>query len=295
MNRHLIPGALVNPSMVGTAPCSRRLMARPMLRLRSRLLLLAAVALLAGCAQAAAQSTQPPYDAKALPSGPLGDSISLGHAIVADTQKTVPHNVTADMSCGACHVAGGTVARGGSLAGVYARFPQWNKRSKRVITLQDRIAECFLYSMNGTPPAYTSKEMIAVVSYIAYLSRHVPTGAPQAKADSFAVALPSASPDVAHGQTLYAQKCSMCHQANGAGIHGAFPPLWGATSFNNGAGMSKLANMTGFVRYNMPQNAPGTLSVQDAYDISAWVLTHPRPHFNPSRMITQPAQPARFF
>ena len=33
---------------------------------------------------------------------------------------------------------------------MYGRFPQWNSRAHRVIALQDRIAECFLYSMNGT-------------------------------------------------------------------------------------------------------------------------------------------------
>jgi hypothetical protein len=52
-------------------------------------------------------------------------------------------------------VNGGTVARGGTFVGTYARFPQWNKRSKRVIALQDRLAECFLYSMNGTPRGAT--------------------------------------------------------------------------------------------------------------------------------------------
>ncbi len=280
--------------------------------LRSKLALivaLAAVAMTAACANRSSQSSAPQqsasasassasealYDPQALPTGPLGASIKLGHDILDDTQKYLPHNVVAGMSCSACHVAAGTQARAGSLVGVYARFPQWNKRAKRMITLQDRIAECFLYSMNGTPPAYTSKEMIAMVSYMAYLSRKVPTGQPVAKDTRFIVALPSAAPNVAHGAALYAQKCSMCHQANGAGVAGAFPPLWGPTSFNNGAGMSHLAMMTGFVLYNMPKNAPGSLSMQDAYDISGWVLTHKRPVFQKDRLITQPSQPAKFF
>jgi thiosulfate dehydrogenase len=266
-----------------------------MQRLRFSVLAVLAASTLAACSQAAAQSTTALYDPRALPPGPLGSSIALGRAVIVDTQKMVPHDVVSDMSCGACHLAGGTVARGGTFAGTYARFPQWNKRSHRVITLQDRIAECFLYSMNGKPPPYTSKEMIGVVAYIAYLSRDVPTGAAQNHADSFAVALPSAAPDLTHGQALYMQKCSMCHQSNGGGIHGTFPPLWGPASFNNGAGMSKIANMTGFVHYNMPQNAPGTLTVQEAYDIAGWVLTHPRPKFDGTRLVAQPSQPAKFF
>ena len=67
--------------------------------------------------------------------------------------------------------------------------------------------------------------------------------------------------------------------ANGAGVSGSFPPLWGARSFNNGAGMAHIDRMTGFVRYNMPQNAPGSLSLQDAYDVAGFVLSHARPHF----------------
>ncbi len=34
--------------------------------------------------------------------------------------------------------------------------------------------------------------------------------------------------------------------------------------------------MTGFVRYNMPQNAPGSLSPAAAYDVSTYVLSHHR-------------------
>jgi len=240
-------------------------------------------------------ASQPLYDPQALPSGALGDAIRLGHDIIDDTKKYVPKNVGAAMSCSACHIGAGTVARGGSFVGVYARFPQWNKRARRVIALQDRLAECFLYSMNGTPPAYSSKEMIAMTAYIAYLSRNVPTGAAQTEAESFAVPVPSSSPDAAHGAALYGQKCASCHQANGAGIEGAIPPLWGPRSFNDKAGMSQIARMTGFIRYNMPKNDPGSLSASDAYDIAGWVLAHARPRFDPSRIVAQPPQRADFF
>lgn len=270
-----------------------------MSRLTSRalsVLALAAVALTAACASGTkpADSTKL-YDAAALPTGQLGASIKLGHDILVDTKKYLPHNVTVDMSCAQCHIGAGTVKRGGSFVGTYARFPQWNKRAKRMIMLQDRLAECFLYSMNGTPPAYNSKEMIALSAYIAYLSRDVPTGAPVAQDDRFVVPLPSASPDIKRGQTLYGQKCSACHQANGEGVSGMFPPLWGPKSFNNGAGMAHIDRMAGFVRFNMPQGAAGSLSLQDAYDIAGWVLTHDRPKFNGARLIQASPQPASYF
>ncbi len=272
-------------------------------RLRSSLAALACAVLLAACGGSsgtqsgdgpAAAPSQAAYDPRALPTGALGDSIRLGHDIIVDTQKRVPKNVTARMSCAACHLGAGTVARGGSFVGVYGRFPQWNKRAHRVIALQDRVAECFLYSMNGTPPAYSSKEMVAIVAYISYLSRDVPVGKAQPKDDRFLVPVPTATPDSKRGEALYAQKCSSCHGANGAG-NGPFPPLWGATSFNNGAGMAHIDRMTGFVRYNMPQNAPGSLSMQDAYDVAQYVLNHQRPKFDKTRAVQFPPAPAIYF
>jgi thiosulfate dehydrogenase len=184
--------------------------------------------------------------------------------------------------------------RGGSFVGIAAQFPQWNARAKRVISLQDRLAECFLYSMNGHPPAYSSREMEAMVAYIAYLSRGAKLGSPPDPAARIAHYNPPAKPDKTRGAQIYAQKCSMCHGANGAGSN-AYPPLWGPTSFNGGAGMHRLWTMAGFVRYNMPQNAPGTLSDQEAYDVSAYVLSHSRPKFDKRKTITFPSQDAGYF
>lgn len=225
----------------------------------------------------------------------LNASIRLGRDIFNDPRKYLAGDVTARLSCSACHIAAGTAAHGGSLVGVYARFPKWSNRAKRVITLQDRIAECFLYSMNGRAPDFSSKEMVALVAYMAWLSRGVRVGSALTPNQSYAVNLPKAAPDRARGAAFYAQKCSICHRASGAGIAGKFPPLWGKTSFNTGAGMAKLHTMTGFVYDNMPKNAPGSLNLIDAYDISAFVLSHARPEFNRRRIVQFGARPAGFF
>jgi thiosulfate dehydrogenase len=274
-------------------------------RLRISTLAIACAALLGACAHGASApgnaanvvvdtASKPLYDPKSLPAGGVGDSIRLGHDIIVDTNAHLAKNIKVSMSCEACHPNAGTVKRAGSFVGLYGRYPQWNKRAHRVITLQDRIAECFLYSMNGTPPAYSSREMIAIVSYVAYLSRNVPVGTPQAKDDRFLVPLPSAPPDVHHGAALYAQKCQMCHGADGAGST-AFPPLWGPKAFNQGAGMAHIDRMAGFVRYNMPKNAPGSLSMNDAYDVAQFILNHDRPKFDKSRLIQPLPAPASYF
>lgn len=256
----------------------------------------AIVAVLALGLAACAHATPAPvaYDAASLPAGPLGREIAYGREIVMQTRIVLPHDVRAGMDCAACHIDGGTRVRGGTFVGVYAQFPQWNARARRVITLQDRIAECFLYSMNGRPPAYSSREMTALVAYIAWLSRGTPTLATPDRALGFKIPLPAGTPDRERGATLYAQRCSACHGATGSG-GGPFPPLWGPASFNAGAGMAHLDRMTGFVYYNMPQNAPRTLSAQEAYDIAAFVLTHPRPAFEKDAPVGFPSLPARYF
>ncbi len=256
----------------------------------------AAVAAHAGdLGQPPAPAASAAYDPAALPSGDLGDSIKLGREIVMNTQQTMKGYVRAKLECASCHLDGGTVAKGGSFMGTAAYFPQYNKRSNRIITLQDRLAECFLYSMNGRPPNYASKQMVGLVAYIAWLSRGTPLLSTPSPANRFIEPLPSASPDVARGATIYKQQCSQCHQASGAGVAGAFPPLWGDTSFNSGAGMAHIDRMTGFVMYNMPKNAPGSLSLQDSYDVAGYVLTHARPAFDGKTLVETTPQPADYY
>jgi thiosulfate dehydrogenase len=235
------------------------------------------------------------YDPRELPAGPVGRSIVYGHALVVETHRLMKRYVRADLNCENCHIAAGTQPRGGSFVGTYARFPQWNRRAHRVIALQDRIAECFLYSMNGRAPAYDSRAMIAIVAYIAWLSRGTPTGAKQRAEDGYIEPLPRTVPRRLRGGLLYATNCARCHGIDGQGIPGIYPPLWGARSFNDGAGMAHIDRMTGFIRWNMPRDAPGSLSLADAYDVAAFVLSHRRPHFRGKALELMPALPAKYF
>lgn len=86
----------------------------------------------------------------------------------------------------------------------------------------------------------------------------------------------------------------MCHGANGGGS-AQIPPLWGSASFNDGAGMHRLRTMAGFIRYNMPANAPGSLTDRQSFDIAAFVLSHSRPKFDRSKLVEFPAASAAYF
>lgn len=261
------------------------------------LAVLFAAALLSACGSNAgsAPKAEPTIFEPAIAPGPEHDAVRYGYELIVDTRKHMKRFVKSNMDCQACHVDGGTKAKGGSFVGIYAEFPQWNKRAHRMIALQDRLAECFLYSMNGRPPAYNSPEMIAMVSYIAYLSRNAKVGATPDPSAVLAHFDPPKAADPLRGAQLYAQRCEVCHGKTGDGHNGAFPPLWGSHSFNNGAGMHRLWTMAGFVRYNMPKNAPGTLTDQQAYDVAAFVLSHARPHFDKRRAVQFPPQDAAYF
>lgn len=235
-------------------------------------------------ASVAASATFPP--------GPQGQLIAYGHDLIAQTPKYMSANISARMSCAACHPNAGRTPHEGSLLGIYVKFPQWNKRAGRFIALQDRIAECFLYSMNGKPPAYYSKEMVAITAYIAFLSRGARVN--EGFAGQEPRKLRAGPPNAANGARIYAARCMSCHGANGNGSL-TDPPLWGSGSFNDKAGMSRMDRIAPFVRAAMPQNAPATLTDQEATDVAAFILTRPRPHFDRSKLVAFPPVKASYF
>lgn len=76
--------------------------------------------------------------------------------------------------------------------------------------------------------------------------------------------------------------CAQCHGENGAGVADAgnntlFPPLWGAESYNWGAGMHNIDAAAAFIKHNMPLGLRDSLSDQDAWDVAAYMNSHERP------------------
>jgi thiosulfate dehydrogenase len=226
---------------------------------------------------------QTPNDWKApdpatIPKGPLGDSIRLGLNVFRDTPHYAAKYSGNKLSCSDCHLQNGVAAYSSPMVGVPGLFPMYRERSGRVVTFADRINECMTRSQNGRPFPYRSPELIGLIVYMQWLSQGWPTGNPFPTRGL--VKLPALHGDPVNGAKIYAAQCAVCHQANGAGIPPNFPPLWGPTSFNDGAGMSHEAKMAAFVQYNMPQTHPGSLTAQQAYDVSAYVDSKPRPKFD---------------
>ncbi|MGH9359682.1 MAG: c-type cytochrome [Terriglobia bacterium] len=215
-----------------------------------------------------------------IPPGPVGDLVRLGKNIITDTPKYAAAYTGNDMKCSDCHVGGGTVAFASPLGGVTTLFPWYSPRAQRVITIQDRLNECFVRSENGKPLPSSSREMIAMIAYMNWLSQGVPMGSTVKGRGLLRLETP-AKIDAKAGEQIYAKQCSVCHGSSGQGMPGMFPPLWGPRSINDGAGMSKVPKTAAFIKANMPPSKPGSLTVQEEFDVAAYVDSHPRPHYNP--------------
>jgi thiosulfate dehydrogenase len=231
-----------------------------------------------------AQTAAPAFVAPAettIPSGPKGLAIQEGKKLLTETHQRLPKNVGNGLNCTSCHLAGGTTANASPWVGIWGVFPEYRSRSGKVISLTERVNDCFQRSMNGKPLAYDSVEMNNILAYMQWLSTGVPTGT-SVKGRGFGPLDQKLKSDTAHGKDVYAAKCASCHGANGAGTRNPaggylFPPVAGNDSFNDGAGMARTYTAAAFVKHNMPLGQGGTLSDQEALDVAEYFTHLPRP------------------
>lgn len=253
------------------------------MRYRIGLVVAALLCCSAGLLAADAGDDYPGWSDQALPDGPVGEAAALGLRVLSHTPQNAPAYSGNALSCTNCHLNLGRAPYSSPWVGVWGVFPQYRSRSARVISLQDRINDCFERSMNGRALPMDSPEMIGILAYMQWLSRGVPTGV-SVKGRGFLRIRSPQPPDPERGKQVYAQKCASCHGAEGQGMFGAsgetvYPPLWGPQSFNIGAGMGRLNTAAAFVKANMPFGLGGTLTDQEAFDVAAFFTRQPRPDF----------------
>ena len=247
------------------------------------------VVLLATCLVAPGVAT-----AQALPPGPLGQAIQRGHDMMMNSNSTEAKPYVGNaLNCSSCHINAGDTAAPGNLRDTVSEFPSYSAREGAVITLEDRIANCFMRSMNGMRPSTDSPVVVDIAAYINWLDKGKPIAtppAPPAKPSPYPAMLKAASAaDVTAGAMLFKGSCAACHGADGAGL-GNFPPLWGPKSFNAGAGLANIAKLAGWVKGNMPLGNPH-LTPQQAFQVALYINTRPRPDFVLSQHLP-PGEPA---
>ena len=139
-------------------------------------------------------------------------------------------------SCGRCHGVD-------SQRGVPARYPAWDARLGKPVTLSARINLCRQRHLQAAPWPAESDELLGLETYLAYLSRGRPISAP---GDA------RLAPWRDRGAQLYRQRfgqldlsCAQCHDANaGRRLGGSTIPQ---------------GHPTGYPIYRLEWQGPGSL------------------------------------
>ena len=234
----------------------------------------------------------------ALPNDAAGRLIRRGRDLITATYAFIGPRVPSrakrfagnNLACSNCHLQAGTKKFGLPLLGLFGEFPHYSARAGVEITIQDRLNACMTRSMNGRSLPRDAPEMQAFVAYIWFLSSGVPAGQRLHGLGAGKMPELDRAADPASGASLYARACAVCHNTDGSGIRRSLPstdlgymipPLWGADSFNDGAGMARLITAANFIHFNMPHGADyldPQLSVTEAWDVAAYMISQPRPH-----------------
>jgi thiosulfate dehydrogenase len=243
---------------------------------------------------AAQENFWQPVAVDAIQSKEKKELVAYGKELIAHTSQYLGPNgsvnqVTNGMNCQNCHLDAGTKVFGNNYGSVASMYPKFRARSGSVESVFKRVNDCIERSLNGVALDTTSREMIAIKSYILHVGSNVKKGK-KATGSGFKdleYLDRAASPE--KGKTVYQNKCQSCHTVNGEGVIAnnskeyTYPPLWGPNSYNDGAGLYRLSNFAKFVKYNMPFGADhehAQLSNDEAWDVAAYVNSQPRPHKN---------------
>jgi len=235
-------------------------------------------------------------DINALPDNDNGAQIRYGHDLIAQTalylgpKGRVAH-ISNGMNCQNCHLNAGTQNFSNPFSAVASTYPKYRDRSGRVESIEFRINDCLMRSLNGKGLDSLSHEMRAMVAYLKWIGKDVPKGKKPKGSGLDPLPFLARAADPAKGKIVYQQKCQSCHGASGQGVSATnaasfvYPPLWGEHSYNTGAGLYRLFQFAAYVKNNMPFGATFSkpqLTNEEAWDVAAFVNSQPRPqkHFS---------------
>jgi thiosulfate dehydrogenase len=233
----------------------------------------------------------------------LSADIRWGFRLFTNTPAEARRFTPSRMSCNNCHLNAGQRERSLPLVAVAGMFPEYNRRSGRLYSLNDRIVDCFVRSENATGafeaggeaaapdqrevlPTQTSKEVLAIAAYITWLAQGSEIGKNPAWRGQNTIAaaalIPVARLDPQKGEAIFKEHCVSCHGVDGQGVAVGDKkpgPLWGPGSWNDGAGAARVYTLAGIVRYAMPYLDPGSLTDEEAQQVAAFINSKPRPFY----------------
>lgn len=190
------------------------------------------------------------------------------------------------LNCQNCHLNAGKKLNGNNYGAVYATYPKFRARSGTYESIYKRVSDCFERSLHGVAPDSSSKEFAAIYAYIKWLGKDVPKQTKLKGTGIKPVLYLNRAANPVSGALVYTTHCVRCHGANGEGqlasnqIEYQYPPVWGSHSFTTAAGLFRIGNLAGFVKYNMPfkenDTTPYQLTDEEAWDVAAYINNMPR-------------------
>jgi thiosulfate dehydrogenase len=218
--------------------------------------------------------------------------IRYGRELIAHTSfylgpKGKVAAITNGMNCQNCHLDAGTKLWGNNYSAVFSTYPKFRERSGTIENIYKRVNDCIERSLNGKAIDTNSREMQAIYSYIKWLGEKVPPGITPVATGIKTIPFLTRAADTVKGRIVYQQNCQRCHGPGGRGIPTddhtlyIYPPLWGENSYNTGAGLYRISRMAGYVKENMPFDAPQRarfLTDEEAWDVAAFINSQPRPN-----------------
>jgi cytochrome c len=123
-----------------------------------------------------------------------------------------------------------------------------------------------MYVLESTKQALFAVFVFAALTAVSPLPSAAQSGPPSNPA-SYTTA------QAERGKMVFDETCSRCHSSDLSGGEG--PPLLGQPLLYNWGGQ-RISGLIRFVQTNMPMSAPGTLEMQTAVDVVAYVLSRNR-------------------
>jgi thiosulfate dehydrogenase len=233
---------------------------------------------------------QNPMADPSLDRSPVGKDVRWGFRLFVDTPSEAPRLVGGAIACANCHLNAGQRDRALPLVGIAGMFPEPNARAGRLISLPDRVVDCFNRSENAPGaaerPTTSSKEVLALTAYITWLSRGFSVGQNPPWRGHNTIAperlIPVEKLNRERGAAIFKEQCTSCHGEDGQGVQigdKKAAPLWGPASWNDGAGAARVYTLAGIIRYAMPYLNPGSLTDEEAQEVAAFITSQPRPAY----------------